>query len=146
MNIITDRNYLHQKCYEVRAEEDILPIVSQLFIELKERKAFGIAANQMGHKLQIFVMINTPQPPICIVNPKIIKKKGVQKTLESCLSIPECGKILVIRPAEIVIVGLNQFKNPVKYRFTGLKARIAYHEVDHLLGKLIIDGNEDKKK
>jgi len=155
--IITDQEFLRKPTEEVKEGGDIreiYDIVAALFKTLKGSeeilgmKALGLSANQLGYTKRIFVMDMRPYPPVCIINPVITRVKGSQVREESCFSIPETmspGKgITVKRPLKVVVRGLNQYFKPVKYKLTGLQARVAYHEIDHLNGKLITDYKEEK--
>lgn len=139
--IVFNLEQLRKPTSFVEPETDIKEIVASLFKEMKEFKAFGLAANQLGYNLRIFVMTrpsNDPLPPICIVNPIITREKGTQKREEYCLCLPGVSRVIK-RPESITIKGRNQYFKPVEYKFTGKQAIIACHEVDHLCGKLIID-------
>jgi len=142
MNIVTVIEQLRRPTEWVKDNDDIGEVVDNLFKGLKEFKeiynTLGLAANQLGYNLRIFVMVMTPSPPICIVNPILHKEKGHQVRSEGCLSLP--GVVVKVkRPQQVVIKGLNQYRKPVKYRLRGQRARIACDELDHLAGKLIID-------
>ncbi|MBA7574431.1 Peptide deformylase [subsurface metagenome] len=52
--------------------------------------------------------------------------------------------VVIKRPHMVVVKGVNQYFRPVRYRLSGLQARIACHEIDLLLGKLIIDYKEER--
>lgn len=138
MVIVTDIEQLRRPTSFVNPGTDISEIVANLFRELKEFRAFALAANQLGYTLRIFVMTMNPSPPICIVNPRIVKVRGSQIKEEHCLSLPGIVR-KVKRPKTVTIKGLNQYYKPVRYRLNGMQAAIACHEVDHLIGKLIID-------
>ena len=138
MNIITTVSLLRRPTEWVDGNDDIGEIVASLFAELKERAVLGLSANQLGYKKRIFVMTMKPYPPVCIVNPLITKQRGSQVGEEGCLSLPGLG-VKVKRPHQIVIKGENQYRKHVKYKLSGQQARIACHELDHLVGRLITD-------
>lgn len=141
MNIVTDEAQLRIPTDFVKKGEDISEIVDNLFREMQEHDALGLAANQLGYKKRIFVMNMKPWPPICVVNALIHKNRGSQVSLEGCRSLPGV-QVRVKRPHHITLKGVNQYFKPVKYRLNGLQARTAYHEIDHLIGKLITDYEE----
>lgn len=141
MNIITNVTPLRKPTKWVDGNDDIGEIVASLFAELKEHNALGLSANQLGYKRRIFVMTMKPSPAVCIVNPLITKQRGYQIGEEGCLSLP--GIIVKVkRPQQIVIKGENQYRKHAKYKLSGQQARIACHEMDHLVGKLITDYKE----
>lgn len=146
MEIVTKVEALRKATKLVKEGTDIGEIVINLFHELKEHSTkeyntVGLSANQLGYDLSIFVMRMDPVPPVCIVNPTITKQRGHQIGDENCLSLPGVA-VKVKRPYQVTIKGLNQYFKPVKHKLSGLRARIACHEIDHLNGKLIIDYEE----
>lgn len=138
MEIITNEQQLRKPTKAVTEGDDISEIVVNLFQEMREHDALGLAANQLGYKKRIFVMRMNPWPPICVVNAVIQKERGSQVGLEECRSLPGV-QVSVKRPQHITLKGVNQFFKPVKHRLSGSQARIACHGIDHLIGKLITD-------
>ena len=57
---------------------------------------------------------------------------------EGCLSVPGFNAT-VLRPARVVITGLDREERPQTYEGTGLLARAFQHEMDHLDGCLFVD-------
>jgi peptide deformylase len=94
----------------------------------------GLAAPQIGVLLRV-VVIDTGKDYFELINPKIIKTSGEQRRGEGCLSCPGSYGITV-RPAFVVVSGLNRNNEMVSVEGTGLKARAICHEVDHLDGIL----------
>lgn len=143
MDIVTDRDYMHVRCREADENDPLVETAKSLFAVLKERKAYGLSANQIQVRLRIFVMRMDPYTPVCIVNPVIVKKKGSDTREEMCLSAN--ATVSIERPKEVVVKGVNEYFKPVRYKLTGLMAHVVCHEVDHLDGKLITDGLEEVK-
>ena len=127
----------------VKAEDKPAELADLMFRTMKEYRAQGLAAVQVGRRLRLIVLLNEPGTPVCLVNPFIMKSKGTVVAVEGCLSLPGVW-VPVPRPRRITVEGLNQYMKPVRYRFEGIKARRACHEWDHLNGKLITDYQEDK--
>lgn len=142
MEIVTDIEKLRKPTDFVERDIPIHQVAKTLFDEMAEHNAQGLAANQVGMDLRMFVMKMNQRTPICVVNPLFIKTKGICRSNETCLSLP--GQIVrVPRPERIRLKGYNQYWKPVSYTFTGIEARRACHEIDHLDGKLIIDYREE---
>lgn len=144
MKIVTDNKRLRRPTDFVREGEDISEIVEALFQGLEEHNAVGLSANQLGYKKRVFVMSMKPRPPVCLVNAVIVKNRGGQVGKERCLSLPGF-EVKIKRPQRITLKGLNQYFKPVKYKLSGLQARIACHEINHLDGILIIDYEEEAR-
>jgi peptide deformylase len=76
--------------------------------------------------------------PLVLVNPQLRNPKGEQIGSEGCLSIPEVNAD--IRRAEKVTVRAHGLDGQeIVFDCTGLLARAAQHEVDHLNGILFIE-------
>lgn len=109
----------------------------------------GLAAQQIGQPLLLTVIdvseselpwSITPQlpMPLILVNPVLTQPVGEQTGSEGCLSIPEVSA--QIRRAEKVTVQAQTLDgHDICFDCTGLLARAAQHEIDHLNGILFID-------
>ena len=136
--IVTDISELRKLPEVASSGNDVQGLANRLFSAMEEWGGQGLAANQIGISRRIFVLLLQNATPICIVNPTITKQKGSQESNEGCLSLP--GVIVrVKRPHRVRVKGFNQYWVPVNYKFEGIDARRACHEIDHLDGKLIID-------
>ncbi|CAL4043421.1 Peptide deformylase [Buchnera aphidicola (Takecallis arundicolens)] len=115
-------------------------IINDMFETMYNKQGIGLAATQVDIKLNIIVidlMIKKYQP-IVLINPKIIKKIGIIQTKESCLSIPGISK-KITRAKEIKISALNYYGKKIYISAHELLAICIQHEMDHLIGKLLID-------
>jgi peptide deformylase len=57
---------------------------------------------------------------------------------EGCLSVPDFNAT-VVRPARVVLKGLDRTGTEYQREATGLLARAFQHEMDHLEGTLFVD-------
>jgi peptide deformylase len=117
----------------------------------------GLAAPQIGKKIQIFVMryedkVKTiANPEIISISPlkKAKKKKDdnvtKKKILEGCLSVPHHYGPLK-RPQKLTLKYKTVSGKEKVETFTGFPAQIVQHEVDHLYGVLFIDKLLQQKK
>lgn len=97
----------------------------------------GLAAPQVGI-LKRLVVIDMGQGLIKLVNPRIIKKEGIQEVIESCLSYPNRWGNLK-RPAKVTVQALNEYGKKIILTGTGDLAKCFCHEIDHLDGILFTD-------
>ena len=109
----------------------------------------GLAAQQIGQPVMLTVIDVSPteQPwsispqipmPLILLNPQVSHPVGEQIGTEGCLSVPEVSA--QIRRAEQVTVRARTLDDKeIKFECTGLLARAAQHEVDHLNGILFVD-------
>ena len=121
--------------------ERVTPAERELFDQMlklmRQANGIGLAANQMGIDKQMCV--------VCIedkvwklANPRIIKKKGQEVFEEGCLSIPGVT-VKVKRAREITCQALDENSRLIEFEAGNLLSRAIQHEIDHLMGKLIID-------
>jgi len=112
----------------------------------------GLAAPQVNKNLALFIIKPTPKAKIEVfINPEIkkfeIKKfkttKEKQK-LEGCLSIPRIWG--PVKRANKVLLEYYNIKGKLKTEwFSGFKAVIIQHEVDHLNGILFTNRSLEQK-
>lgn len=141
MKIITYPDpILRKKSLPVKDPTD--PAIQNLILEmtkiLKASQGIGLAAPQIGKNIQLF-LIEIENELFVILNP-IIKSLTGKKILaeEGCLSFP--GKYLPVKRYEkIKIKALDVTGKKQIIRARGLFARALQHEIDHLMGELIID-------
>jgi peptide deformylase len=142
----------------------IKQLISDMFETMYAAKGVGLAAQQIGHALQLTVIDVrgvTDRPstlewhghaatvadfmPVVLINPQI-KPTGEPATgPEGCLSFPEIYADIT-RPESVEVTATNENGQPIEFRCGGLLARVVQHEYDHLQGILFIDRmtKEDK--
>lgn len=106
----------------------------------------GLAAPQIGEPFRIFVMDagwKTGEPcPRIILDPQILPDPAIEEVApETCLSIP--GRpVAVSRPIAVTVVHFDLLGTQQTLALSGIEARIAQHEADHLDGRLIVDHDD----
>ena len=102
----------------------------------------GLAANQIGLALQLFVIDGAVKDPehhiIVMANPTILSQEGEVIDEEGCLSLPEYVD-QIKRAATITMAGLDRNGQPFTLEGEGLLARAMQHEYDHVQGILMLD-------
>ena len=102
----------------------------------------GLAAPQIGVALRVIVVDlsvgEDKDQLIKLVNPEFVEKDGEQKLAEGCLSVPGYEGSPV-RPARVVVRGLDPDGTERTYTGTELLARAFCHEIDHIDGLLFVD-------
>lgn len=100
----------------------------------------GLAATQVNVHLRIVVIdISTEKDqPLCLINPVITAKDGIEQHEEGCLSVPGVYEI-VERAEHITLSALNRDGEEFTMEADDLLAVCIQHELDHLLGKLFVD-------
>lgn len=122
--------------------------VQDLFETMYASNGIGLAAPQVDEHLNILIMdVKKVDPtdsekfiaqPICLINPRIIKREGIIFYEEGCLSCPEL-LVEVERNKIITVEALNEEGKLVTHQLTDLMAVCTQHEMDHLTGKLLTD-------
>lgn len=131
---------------EIRSPE-IHALVETMAITMDEYDGVGIAGNQVGEDLSVFVMglpKGTKRHPdgiaLTVVFNPVIKPVGddYEEDWEGCLSVPEL-RGLVRRHAKLELSGLGLDGKPFKRIYEGFPARVVQHETDHLNGLVYLD-------
>ena len=143
---------LHRPCAEVTPETpDLEQLVADMFASMYAAQGVGLAANQIGVGLRIFVM-DCPEDDdegrptgrsvvATLINPVLHLPEGPRELVErteGCLSIPGPTALLA-RASEAHVHGFDLSWQPVTVQGTGLVARCLQHECDHLDGTVYVD-------
>jgi peptide deformylase len=79
-----------------------------------------------------------PDPPIALIDPRIVEAGDEKRDFDGCLSFPGLyGE--TVRPHHLRVTGLDEAGHPFDRLFEGFDAVIVHHEIDHLDGVLFID-------
>jgi len=118
-------------------------IVRRMFELMYEANGIGLAANQVGLPLRLFVINPTGEreetdQEFVFVNPQILKRNGSDEAEEGCLSLPKIyGNV---RRAERISVEAFDLKGrPFRLDLDDLPARVVQHEYDHIDGIIFPD-------
>ncbi|MBN1035701.1 peptide deformylase [Clostridium botulinum] len=136
---LCDDPILRKKSKEVEVVDDkIRDILNDMAETMyNTENGAGLAAPQVGI-LKRLVVIDMCQGLIKLINPKIIKKEGIQQVIEGCLSSPNVfGKLK--RPYKVIVQALNENGEEIELTGTGDLAKCFCHEIDHLDGILFTD-------
>tara|TARA_Y100000004_G_C8946042_1_gene426329 strand:+ start:1429 stop:1998 length:570 start_codon:yes stop_codon:yes gene_type:complete len=141
MNLIEDP--LHKGLYtetepwnwKEPQEEMLEDLVKRMGKLMLEKNGIGLAANQIHKPYRIFVMRWMEEKQIkAFINPMIVNTSDeVVLMEEGCLSYPGFWT-KVKRPAEVRIRFANHLGEVDTIQLSGLAARVAQHEIDHLDG------------
>ncbi|MFI1679661.1 peptide deformylase [Streptomyces sp. NPDC020607] len=138
---------LHKECKDVTAfDDELAKLVDDMFATQRVAQGVGVAANQVGVDLKVFVYDCMDDEGVrhvgVICNPVLqdlpAERRSLDDSGEGCLSVPTAYAPLA-RPDYAEVTGQDAKGNPVKVRGTGYFARCLQHETDHLYGYLYID-------
>jgi peptide deformylase len=133
-------------------------LASGMIAAMQEVGGIGLAAQQVGRALQLFVAdlrkteetytweLDGAKPPrelfmpMIVANPEVIVAPGTAEATseEGCLSFPEIRGD-VARPEAVTVRYQDEWGVPHLLVCNGLLARCVQHEFDHLQGVLFID-------
>ncbi|MGR9114657.1 MAG: peptide deformylase [Gammaproteobacteria bacterium] len=132
---------LRKKAAPVKTVDgDIRKLVDDMFETMYEARGVGLAATQVNVHQRIIVMdiSEDKKSPLCLINPEIIEKDGVEEAEEGCLSVP--GFFEKVKRAErIKVRALDKEGDTFEFEAVDLLAVCVQHEMDHLEGKLFVD-------
>lgn len=121
--------------------KDMRRLLKDMLDTVIKADGIGLAAPQVGKNLNIALIYleHAGVPVFPIINPKIISTSKEKKVIEEgCLSLPGVfGK--VTRPKKITIEYYDMHGEKQKLTDDDWIARVCQHEIDHLLGTLIVD-------
>jgi peptide deformylase len=112
-------------------------ILSQMARSMYESQGVGLAAPQVGVNASMIV-VDIGSGLYKLINPKIVKKEGKRAIQEGCLSVPGVT-VKIKRAKKIWLEAQDEDSRPVKIQAQDLLACVFQHEIDHLLGRLIVD-------
>ncbi|MFI9809339.1 peptide deformylase [Streptomyces sp. NPDC052301] len=144
---------LHKPCRDVTEfGPDLAALVDDLFLTMYVADGAGLAANQVGVDLRLFVYDCLDDDGVRhvghIVNPVLEAPSSGRRLLdegEGCLSVP--GAVMdVPRPDRAVVRGQDRDGDPVVVEGTGYFARCLAHETDHVQGHIYLDRLSKREK
>ena len=134
---------------EVKAfDQDLKQFVLDMHETMIASKGIGLAANQVGDLRRVITIEipfvgsdkGDPEQPswwhdkkFTFINPVVIKKSGVMRWQEGCLSFPEVYDF-VERASDIWVKALDENGKEFEVHADGLFAVCLQHEMDHIDG------------
>jgi peptide deformylase len=140
-----------------KIDNSIRQLAADMLETMRSANGVGLAAQQVGAALQIMVIDvgdvdNRPSQmwvegkevdpndhaPLILINPELELGGEREVGTEGCLSFPEISTEIP-RSTKVRVKAQDLDGNPIDFEATGLLARVAQHETDHLNGILFID-------
>lgn len=121
-------------------DETIGRLIDDMLETMYQAPGIGLAATQVNVAKRVVVIDISEEKnqPLCLINPEILEKEGVEQMEEGCLSVPGIYE-LVTRANQIRLRALDRAGKPFEMAAEGLLAVCIQHELDHLEGKLFVD-------
>jgi peptide deformylase len=131
-------------------DESLVRLVDDMFASMYEAEGVGLAANQIGVGLSVFVY-DCPDAAGTrrvghVVNPVLVSAGGdLDDDTEGCLSVPGLHYDNA-RPSYAAVEGVDVSGAPIRVVGDGVLARCLQHETDHLHGLLFLDRLQGRTK
>jgi len=126
-----------------KIDSSLRDLVADMVETMREADGLGIAAQQVGLPLQLFVL-DVPQlkkrPSAMRIGGRRAEFEPLMPLIliEGCLSFPEISA-RVARPLSVRVKALGLDGATIEFEADGLLARAVQHELDHTRGILFID-------
>ncbi len=137
---------------------EIRQLAADMIETMYAANGVGLAAHQVGRPLMLTVIdVSDADPdrpsqmfvagrqadipslmPLVLANPVLSNARDEEIGSEGCLSVPEITAE-IRRATRVTVHALNLEAKEIEFEVTGLLARAAQHELDHLNGILFID-------
>lgn len=102
---------------------------------MRRAPGVGLAANQVGAPLRMFVQVHKRAMPEVVVDPEVRAAEGTWTYTEGCLSLEVDGTHAPLdRPKFVQIRGRTIHGDVVEVTADEVVARVCQHEIDHLDG------------
>ncbi|MFF9075746.1 peptide deformylase [Streptomyces sp. NPDC014735] len=145
---VVGEEVLNRACREVTefGTPELSALIDDMFVTMYVADGVGLAANQVGFDLRLFVYDCPDDYGVRhvghIINPVLDLPDPSSRRLvddyEGCLSVPGAG-LAVPRTDRAVARGLDKDGNALVIEGTGYFARCLQHETDHLFGHTYLD-------
>jgi peptide deformylase len=121
-------------------DQSVTALVEDMIETMYDYSGVGLAATQVNVHQRVIVIDTSEEKnePLCLINPEIIEKDGVEESEEGCLSVPGFFE-MVTRAEHVKIKALDKYGKPFEMEANELLAVCIQHEMDHLDGKLFVD-------
>lgn len=137
---------LHTPCAPVTTfDAELKRLIDDMFASMYAADGVGLAANQIGVGLRVFVYdcldADGARHVGYVVNPVLQQASALAGTItdsEGCLSVPGVQAELP-RAALATVTGVDRTGAPITVSGTGSFARCLQHETDHLDGIVYVD-------
>ena len=141
---------LRKVCNPVKDFSNLEPIIDDLFDSMYEAEGIGLAANQVGIDMNLFIIDITHTEEAntthTFINSSIVSTNGNKEIFqEGCLSLPGIA-LEISRPKKVTLRYQTLDQEWHVDEFDGLLARAIQHEMDHLNGIFIVDHVSEVEK
>ncbi len=114
---------------------DVKALAKHMIKVMHRAPGVGLAANQVGVSLRLFVQVHRRALPETLVDPEVRATEGTWTYPEGCLSLQvEDTDARLVRPRRIQVRARTLHGDVLEATLDEVVARICQHEIDHLDG------------
>ncbi|HEV3471833.1 MAG TPA: peptide deformylase [Actinomycetota bacterium] len=137
---------LRERAREVEEVTDLhRRLIADMIETMRAAPGVGLAGNQVGVLDRIFVW-QVEEENGAVINPVITQRSDeTEQEEEGCLSMPGIA-YEVERARDVVIEGMDEHGDPIRFDASGFQARVFQHEIDHLDGVLFTDRLDEAQR
>lgn len=118
--------------------DELVKLSKTMNLVMRKAKGIGLAATQIGRPESMFIYLDGMRHRT-LFNPEVLVATDPIVDKEGCLSLP--GQWYNIeRPSYVRIKALDLDGEEIEIEAEDLMARCFFHEIDHLQGILLSDG------
>jgi len=123
-----------------QVDDKVRRLIDDMFETMYAAPGIGLAAIQVNVARRVIVIdiSDDHSEPLCLINPEILARDGVEEMDEGCLSVPGFFET-VTRAERVRVRALDRDGEPFELDADGLLAVCIQHEIDHLDGRLFVD-------
>lgn len=126
---------------------DVKALAKQMVKVMHAAPGVGLAANQVGMPVRLFVQVHKRAAPETMIDPEIRASEGRWHYEEGCLSIEvDDTRADVVRPRRIQVRARTLHGDTVEITADEVLARIFQHEIDHLDGLMYVQRLGDEAR
>jgi len=119
-------------------DDALADTVELMFVSMREARGVGLAANQIGLGISLFVM-DCDDVVAVVANPRLVELSEERETApEGCLSV-RGRNYPTPRAVRATVEGQDETGKTIRISGEGEVARCLQHETDHLNGRLYLD-------
>jgi peptide deformylase len=133
--------------FEEQASDEFKKLVADMIETMRVNNGVGLAAIQVGVPKRVFIALAPFNGSVrAYVNPQIEELIDEPALVEEgCLSVPGYSE-KVLRHPEVIISAQEAYGARSRFLMYGIEAQCAQHEIEHLDGKVFVDGAGTMKR
>ncbi len=131
----------------MQVDDTIRTLIDDMLETMYQAPGIGLAAPQVNVSKRVIVIDISEDrtSPLCLINPEIVNRDGIETMEEGCLSVPGIYEP-VERARQIRVRALGRNGKPLDMQVDDILAICIQHEIDHLDGKLFVDYLSELKR